>query len=195
LLEFAFLLLEEQERELEQRVARIDERERAVEERTEEFEAAREREEERLERMIESAGTGTNRTPAAGGLLLMFVGLITAVAGVGLLSAVATGVTPLSIDFDFGAMAAVGLLGSTVLGELTASGATVVLDSVTLIIGLGAAVLVLALLVIAGGWQAFQRKHWFFSLVTGILALLLVFPLGLLAIFLITVGERQFGAG
>jgi len=186
--------IEEHERELEERAVRIDERESAVEERIEEFEAARDREEERLDRAIESAGTVTNRTPAAGGILMMIVGIVTAVAGVGLLAAVATGVGPLTINFDFGAMAAVGLLGSGLLGELAGSGATVVLDSASVVIGLGAAALVLALLLIAGGWQAFQRKHWFFSLVTGILALLLVFPLGLLAIFLITVGERQFGA-
>jgi hypothetical protein len=185
--------IERREETLDERAVRIDEQESAVEERIEEFEQQREREDERLDRAVEQAsGTPSNRTPAAGGILLMFVGVVTAIAGVGLLAAVATGIPPLSINFDFGAMAAVGLLGAAVLGEITASGATVLLNSATVILGLGATALVLAALLVAGGWQAFQRKHWFFSLVTGILALLLIFPLGLLAIFLITVGERQF---
>lgn len=183
--------LDELEDDLDRKASRLDEKETWVERLREQSEEDTKREEDRLNEALskKSQVERGKKSRVAGGILLIFIGLLTVVGAFGVFSAIAGG--SLTLNFDPGAMAGLGLLGSAVVGGATSAGPSMTLG-ITGILLLGAVVLVIAIIEIIGGWQAFQGKHWYYSLITGVIGLILIFPLGLLTLFLIALSEPQF---
>lgn len=90
-----------------------------------------------------------------------------------------------------------GLLGLAALGAAigtyavaTGQGFAALSQTQALI---AAGVLVVAALIeFLGGFWAYRGKHWFVSILAGMVGMVLLFPVGLTATILITVGESQF---
>lgn len=183
--------LDEKEERIEQKQEVLDEREKNLEKRIEEFEQEKQEEKQRIDQLVEKAQKTSNKPQTAGGILLIVTGILTLVGSFWFLASVATGTTPLDFTFNPETIAGLGFLGSLLIGELLETGITVSL-SVPQTIFTGVILLILAIIEIVGGWQAYQSKHWYFTTLTGILALILILPLGLISIFLTTISETRF---
>jgi ribonuclease Y len=159
--------LDEREGRLKERSKNLDDRERELDDRENEIKSQREALEEYA---VTDVQTFTARPRKVGGLLLGVAGVLSVVAG-GLL-----------------------LVGGGVGGVEALTSQTLV-ENPNLTLAFAAAYVVVTLVELLGGLWAYRGSHWFFSVFAGIVSmifLLPLFPLGLTATLLISIGESQF---
>lgn len=161
--------IESRAEELDQREQAIAERESTLEGREEEIQSMEEGIESKIEDMGAPGSTEmfTPRPRKAGGVLLGLLGVAGIV--VALTMILATGAWP------------------AVFSRPLTSSMSVSLGNVVAVV-----LIVASLIEILGGFFAYRGRYWFVSIVSGIIAMALFFPVGLTATIFLTVGESQF---
>jgi heme/copper-type cytochrome/quinol oxidase subunit 4 len=91
-----------------------------------------------------------------------------------------------------GFVGVLGLLGSLAAAAVTFSPEVTTSMTTEAVLGVAAVSALLSLVVLAGGWQSYKKKRWYFGIFTAIVASIVVSPLGLPALVLLALAEPSF---